>query len=124
MRNCMALIALISSPRKLTEAFVGAVLLNGFYIAALYFAVQAFHGDVGLDAVAVVYLVGMAVGSAAPTPGGIGAVEAALSAGLTSAGMPGSVALSAALLFRIATFWLPVPAGALALRYLQHTGDV
>ncbi len=118
------LIALVSSPRKLTEAFVGAILLNGFYIAALYFAVQAFHGDVGLDAVAVVYLVGMAVGSAAPTPGGIGAVEAALSAGLASAGMPGSAALSAALLFRIATFWLPVPAGALALRYLQHTGDV
>jgi uncharacterized membrane protein YbhN (UPF0104 family) len=118
------LLALVSSPRKLAQALGGAVLLNGSYIAALFFAVQAFHGDVGLDAVAVVYLVGVAVGSAAPTPGGIGAVEAALSAGLASAGMPGTVALSAALLYRIFTFWLPVPAGWLALRWLQHTGDV
>ncbi|HEU5267902.1 MAG TPA: lysylphosphatidylglycerol synthase transmembrane domain-containing protein [Jatrophihabitans sp.] len=118
------LIALVSNPRKLTQAFAGAVLLNGAYIAALFFAVQAFHGAIPLDAVAVVYLVGMAVGSAAPTPGGIGAVEAALSAGLASAGMPGSVALSAALLYRIATFWLPVPAGWLALRWLQYKKEI
>ena len=46
-----------------------------------------------------------------PTPGGIGAVEAALSAGLTAAGLHGAVAFSAVLLFRTVTFWLPVPFG-------------
>jgi uncharacterized membrane protein YbhN (UPF0104 family) len=34
--------------------------------------------------------------------------------------MPGAKAVSAALLFRLVTFWLPVPAGWLALNYLQR----
>jgi glycosyltransferase 2 family protein len=47
-------------------------------------------------------------------------VEAALSAGLTAAGMPGISAVSAVLLFRTLTFWLPVPLGWAALSYLQR----
>lgn len=58
--------------------------------------------------------------SIAPTPGGLGAVEVALSSGLAAAGMPGAAALSAVLLFRIATFWLPVPAGWVAVRVLRR----
>ena len=68
----------------------------------------------------MVYLTGSAVGSVVPTPGGLGAVEAALSAGLTAAGLPGATAVSAVLLFRILTFWLPVPVGWAALSYLQR----
>jgi glycosyltransferase 2 family protein len=68
----------------------------------------------------VVYLTGSAIGSAVPTPGGIGAVEAALAAGLTAAGMHGAAAFSAVLLFRAATFWLPVPLGWAALGFLQR----
>jgi uncharacterized protein (TIRG00374 family) len=62
-----------------------------------------------------------ALGSAAPTPGGLGAVEAALTAGLTLAGLPGQTALSAVLLFRIFTFWLPVLPGWAAFTHLQRT---
>ena len=69
---------------------------------------------------AVVYLTGSALGSVVPTPGGLGAVEAALSAGLTAAGLPGAAAVSAVLLFRLLTFWLPVPVGWVALRYLER----
>jgi uncharacterized membrane protein YbhN (UPF0104 family) len=65
-------------------------------------------------------LAGDAVGAVAPTPGGLGAVEAALSAGVVTAGMAGASAVSAVLLFRLATFWLPVPSGWLALRWLQR----
>ena len=69
---------------------------------------------------AVVYLTGSAIGSLVPTPGGLGAIEAALSAGLTAAGMPGAAAVSAVLLYRLLTFWLPVPIGWLALKYLER----
>ena len=69
---------------------------------------------------AVVYLAGNAVGSAAPTPGVIGGVEAVLAAGLTAIGIP------AVLLFRVATFWLPIPASWIAylllLLLLQRRG--
>jgi uncharacterized protein (TIRG00374 family) len=105
---------------KLTEALGGSLLLNAGYIAALWFSVRAFAGDPTLTAVAVVYLAGAAVASVAPTPGGLGAVEVALSTGLTAAGMPGASAVSAVLLFRIATYWLPVPAGWLAMHALQR----
>ena len=66
------------------------------------------------------YLAGGAVGNAAPTPGGLGAVEAAISTGLAAAGMPGASAVSAVLLFRLATFWIPVPLGWLAYVWMQR----
>jgi uncharacterized membrane protein YbhN (UPF0104 family) len=47
-------------------------------------------------------------------------VEAALSAGLTATGLAGATAVSAVLLFRMLTFWLPVPAGWAAFSYLQR----
>jgi uncharacterized membrane protein YbhN (UPF0104 family) len=34
--------------------------------------------------------------------------------------MASAAAISAVLLFRLATFWLPVPAGWLAMRWLQR----
>ena len=114
------LVDLLSSRTKLTEAIGGTLLLNACYIAALWFSVLAFAGHVTVLAVAVVYLAGAAVASVAPTPGGLGAVEVALSTGLTAAGMPGASAVSAVLLFRIGTYWLPVPAGWLAMRALHH----
>jgi uncharacterized membrane protein YbhN (UPF0104 family) len=114
------LLDLLSSPLKLTEAVGGTLLLNACYIAALWFSVRAFDGSLALTAVAVVYLAAAAVASVAPTPGGLGAVEVALSTGLTAAGMPGAAAVSAVLLFRIATYWLPVPVGWLAMHALQH----
>jgi uncharacterized membrane protein YbhN (UPF0104 family) len=114
------LLDLLSSPTKLTQAVGGTLLLNACYIAALWFSVRAFAGDLTITAVAVVYLAGAAVAAVAPTPGGLGAVEVALATGLTAAGMPGAAAVSAVLLFRLATYWLPVPAGWLAMRALQH----
>jgi uncharacterized membrane protein YbhN (UPF0104 family) len=47
-------------------------------------------------------------------------VEVALSTGLAAAGMASAAAVSAVLLFRLATFWLPVPVGWIAFQWLQH----
>ena len=53
-------------------------------------------------------------------PGGLGAVEAALSAGLTAAaGIPGGLAVSSVLLFRLVTFWLPTIPGWFSFNALQ-----
>ncbi|HEY0401994.1 MAG TPA: lysylphosphatidylglycerol synthase domain-containing protein, partial [Blastococcus sp.] len=69
-------------------------------------------------------LTGAAIGSVAPTPGGLGAVEVALSTGLAAIGVPSTAAVSGVLLFRVATFWLPVPLGWLALRWLRRRDAV
>jgi uncharacterized protein (TIRG00374 family) len=86
--------------------------------------VHAFNGPVGLSGAAVVYLTSAAIGSVAPTPGGLGAVELALSTGLAALGMASTAAVSGVLLFRLATFWLPVPLGWLALGVLRRKNAV
>ncbi len=98
----------------------GALLLNLSYSAALYAAVYAYGGDLAYRDCRVRLPRSGAVGSAAPTPGGIGAVEAALAAGLTAAGLDGSTAVQAALLFRAVTFWIPMVPGWLSFGYLQR----
>jgi uncharacterized membrane protein YbhN (UPF0104 family) len=114
------LLDIAQRPAKLAQGIGGALLLTAAYIFCLDASVLAVHGSVALVGLAVVYLTGSAIGSAVPTPGGVGAVEAALSAGLIAAGLPGAKAVSAVLLFRLATFWLPVPVGWVAMNYLQR----
>jgi uncharacterized membrane protein YbhN (UPF0104 family) len=112
--------AVACRPAKLAEGVGGALLVTFAYIFCLAACVLALGGSLALPSVAVVYLTSSAIASAVPTPGGLGTTEAALSAGLAAAGMPGVQAVSAALLFRLVTFWLPVPVGWLALNYLQR----
>ena len=118
------LVAIAQHPRKLIEAFGGTMLLSLAYIFCLAACVAAFGHSVPIAKIAVVYLTGSALGSIIPTPGGLGAVEAALTAGLTATGVPGGVAVSSVLLFRLLTFWLPVPVGWAALNLLQRRGDL
>ena len=114
------LLTLVQQPRKLAVGVGGIVLLNLGYIICLVACVWAFGGSAPLAAIAVVYLAGATIGQAAPTPGGLGAVEAALSAGLTAAGIPGGIAVSSVLLFRLVTFWLPTIPGWFAFNSLQR----
>jgi len=118
------LVEVAQDPRKLIEGVGGALLLSLAYIACLAACVAAFGGSVPIAKIGVVYLTGSALGSIIPTPGGLGAVEAALTAGLTAAGVPGGVAVSSVLLFRLLTFWLPVPLGWAALHYLEREHDL
>jgi glycosyltransferase 2 family protein len=114
------LLQMAQHPRKLAQGIGGTLLLSVAYILCLDVCVRALGGSLPIASVAVVYLTGSALGSLVPTPGGLGAVEAALSAGLTAAGLPGAAALSSVLLYRLLTFWLPVPLGWVALKYLER----
>ncbi|MFB9964111.1 YbhN family protein [Sinosporangium siamense] len=114
------LLDVLQSPRKILQASSGTLLLTLAFVACLDASVRAFGGELNYAAVAVVFLAGNAIGSAAPTPGGLGAVEASLILGLTLSGLPSEVATSAVLLFRLLTFWLPVLPGWAAFTYLQR----
>ncbi len=109
-----------ASPVKLGLLFGGSALITLAYIAALAASIQAFGGGPGLVVLGAVYLAAAALAAAAPTPGGLGAIEAALVAGLTGVGMQPGPAVSAVLLYRLATYWLPVLPGWLCWRFLQH----
>ena len=114
------LLEVLQQPRKLAEGIGGALMLTACYILCLDACVRALGGSLSLTSAAVVYLTGSALGSVVPTPGGLGAVEAALAAGLTATGMAAATAVSAVLLFRLLTFWLPVPLGWAAFTYLRR----
>ncbi|MGH3303909.1 MAG: flippase-like domain-containing protein [Streptosporangiaceae bacterium] len=108
-------------PAKLAEGMGGALLVTFGYILCLQVSVLAVGAHAAFFAVAVVFLTGSAIGSVVPTPGGLGAIEIALSGALTTiAHVPGAFALSAVLLFRLLTFWLPIPVGYVAIKYLQR----
>ena len=115
-------LTLTQRPTKLAEGIGGILILNIGYCICLYTCVRAFGGDASWAAVAVVYLAGATIGQAAPTPGGLGAVEAALSVGLTGIGVEPSIAVSSSLLFRVLTFWLPTVPGWFSFNWMQKKG--
>lgn len=107
-------------PQRLLLSVVSSIALNIAYIIAFYASLNAFGSNISIATTAFVYLAGATIGQAAPTPGGIGAVEAALIAGLTASGIPSGTALSGVLLYRVVTFWLPVLPGWYAFANLQR----
>ena len=113
------LIWVIGQPGRLLLGIGGNLLMTIAYLAAFAATLAAFGQSLSLTTLAIIYLTGTAIGSAVPTPGGVGAVEGALSLGLTTAGVATATATSTAVLFRVLTFWVRVPIGWFALRHLQ-----
>ncbi|MBW5485025.1 lysylphosphatidylglycerol synthase domain-containing protein [Streptomyces bambusae] len=116
----------LQRPQKLVTGIGGMLLLTGCFVLCLDASVRAFGGGetLSLASVAVVFLAGNALGSAAPTPGGVGAVETTLTLGLIAAGLEKEIAISAVLLFRLMTFWLPVLPGWLSFNYLTRKESI
>ncbi|MFF0365209.1 lysylphosphatidylglycerol synthase domain-containing protein [Streptomyces fungicidicus] len=113
----------LQRPQKLVTGIGGMLLLTACFVMCLDASIRAFGDDttsVSIASVAVVFLAGNALGSAAPTPGGVGAVEATLTVGLIAVGLPKEVAAPAVLLFRLLTLWLPVLPGWLAFNHLTR----
>jgi undecaprenyl-diphosphatase len=98
----------------------GSVMINLSYLVTLFPSVEAFGGGLPFATVGAVFLVGSAVAPAAPTPGGLGAVEAALISGLTAAGRHNTIAVPAVFLYRLFTFWVPILPGWLSFQWLQR----
>jgi undecaprenyl-diphosphatase len=114
------LAAVMRSPGKIALLLGGSAVLTLSYVLAVYFSTVAFGGGLDLAQVGAAYLVGSAIATVAPTPGGLGALEAAVIAGLVSAGMHSTAAVSAVFLFRLATYWLPILPGWFAFKHLRR----
>nr|WP_223281368.1 lysylphosphatidylglycerol synthase transmembrane domain-containing protein [Streptomyces sp. San01] len=117
----------LQRPQKLLTGIGGMLLLTACFVMCLDASIRAFGSDsttLSLASVAVVFLAGNALGSAAPTPGGVGAVEATLTVGLIAVGLPKEVAAPAVLLYRLLTLWLPVLPGWLFFNHLSRRGSL
>ena len=56
----------------------GSALITLAYIGGLAASVEAYGGHVGIVEIGAVYLGAAVIAAASPTPGGLGAIEAAL----------------------------------------------
>jgi uncharacterized protein (TIRG00374 family) len=86
----------------------GKVGLDLLSLLAALFAVGA---EPQLASVVLAYVAAMVLASIPITPGGLGFVEAGLTATLVVAGIPATTASAATLAYRLVSYWLPLIAG-------------
>lgn len=95
-------------PSKMLLLFGGALLGKLLNVVMLYVSLRAFGVGLPFAQVGAMYIAATTIASAAPTPGGVGAIEAALTAGLSGLGVDPAEAVAVVLFFRVLSYWLPV----------------
>jgi uncharacterized protein (TIRG00374 family) len=107
-------------PSKLVLLFGGAGLAKLSTIMAFVLSCRAFDIELGFVELGALYLAANTVASAVPSPGGVGAIEAALVFVLTNAGVMNATAWAAVLLFRLVNYWAPTVPGYAALKISER----
>jgi uncharacterized membrane protein YbhN (UPF0104 family)/tRNA A-37 threonylcarbamoyl transferase component Bud32 len=107
-------------PTKLGLLFGGAGIAKMATIVAFVTACRAFDIDIPFAELGAMYLVANTIASTVPTPGGVGAIEAALILVLTNAGVLDATAWGAVLLFRLVNYWLPTIPGYICLKISER----
>jgi uncharacterized membrane protein YbhN (UPF0104 family) len=117
---------LLRRPRCLLKLVVAATAADLALALAFATSVMAVPGvpTGSVGSLIALYLLGATAGAAVPTPAGVGSTEAALIAALATVHIPAAQAATGVLLFRVMTFWAPVPAGVLSTRWLRRRGGL
>jgi uncharacterized protein (TIRG00374 family) len=103
--------ALAESWKRAVPAALGNQL---FDFLALFTSLLAVGSHVDPVLVLLAFVAGSALAMIPITPGGLGFVEAGLTGVLTLAGVTPDHAVLAVLLYRLFSYWLPLPAGLVA----------
>ncbi len=108
------------TPRAWAES-VGLALLNWLLdIGALAACCAAFDLHVSLSVLLLTYTAGMAAAGLTPLPAGVGAVETAMTLGLTLGGATASAALGVVLLYRLISVGSTVAVGWIVVALQPH----
>jgi glycosyltransferase 2 family protein len=110
--------------QKRLELFGGNVASELLYALALGATCLAYGINLNLGQLVFINTAASVLSSLIPVPGGIGAAEAALSAGLIAMGVDESTAFAIAITQRLCTFYLPPIWGYFSLRWLSRKGFV
>jgi hypothetical protein len=94
----------------------------GFDYLALLCALRAVGAEPRPSLILIAYTSAALLALIPLTPGGLGFVEAGLVGTLSLAGVAPREALLATLVYRLVSFWLPIPAGATAYALARRTG--
>lgn len=94
--------------------FASACVFWLFDMLCLWVVFFAFGYTMSPVFLAIGYVIAYSVGTLAPTPGGLGAIEGLLIALYVGFGVPSAIAVAVVLTYRIVNFWLPIPPGLIA----------
>jgi uncharacterized protein (TIRG00374 family) len=108
-----------SSPRKLVLLLGGALGRELLIAMSLSVSLRAFGDHLRLPVIIVVIVLAAIVGGVAPSPGGMGVVEAGMILGLTAAGVSEADATAAVFIQRLFTSYLPPIWGWFTLVWLR-----
>lgn len=114
--------SVLGNPRRSAVMVTAAVAGNVAFAIALGGAVATYAPIPSWLGILVAYMLAATVAAISPTPGGLGAMETALVAALVRLGVASGPAVAATLTFRLVTFWLPLPIGAVVLRRGRNRG--
>ena len=92
-----------------------------FTIMRTYFTFLAINAPVGLIDVMVVQMVGMVVGMISVFPGGAGLIETINSGVYVLLGIDKEIAVTATILDRLISYWVPTGVGAVVTTHLGTT---
>ena len=99
---------LAKQPLKMFQLFGGCGYGKLMSIVMLEQSLRAFDVHIGFAPLGAMYITATTIAPAVPTPGGVGAIEAALTAGLVALGVDPAVSAAIVVYFRFISYWLPI----------------
>jgi uncharacterized protein (TIRG00374 family) len=114
-------LSLFTHPSRGGLAVIGAAGFWAASIGVLWASFHAFGVHVPLAVVVQGYFLGMVANLFPLAPAGVGAVDAGMIGAFVLFGIPEETVFPAILVFRLISFWMPIPPGVLAFFQLRKT---
>jgi uncharacterized protein (TIRG00374 family) len=114
-------LSLFAHPRKGGLAVLGAAGFWAFNIGVLWASFHALGVQVPFAVVVQGFFLGMVANLFPLAPAGVGAVDAGMIGAFVLFGLPEETVFPAILIFRLISFWMPIPPGIVALFQLRKT---
>jgi uncharacterized protein (TIRG00374 family) len=114
-------LSLFTHPRKGGLAVLGAAGFWAFNIGVLWASFHALGIQVPFAVVVQGFFLGMVANLFPLAPAGVGAVDAGMIGAFVLFGLPEETVFPAILIFRLISFWMPIPPGVVAFFQLRKT---
>jgi uncharacterized protein (TIRG00374 family) len=112
-------LVVLRHPAKVATMLLGNLTAQVIQAVILGVCLYAFGGSAHLSQLILINTGVSLFAGLMPVPGGMGVAEAGFTAGLQAIGIDPAVAMSTAIAFRLATFYLPPIWGSVAMRWLR-----
>ena len=114
-------LSLFTHPRKGGLAVLGAAGDWAFSIGVLWASFHSLGIQVPFAVVVQGFFLGMVANLFPLAPAGVGAVDAGMIGAFVLFGLPEETVFPAILIFRLVSFWMPIPPGIVAFFQLRKT---